>query len=780
MARCHQRKRKQTRAVRSLSSSPSLAVAVVAVALLTHGAADLTFGRRVNSSLDTEARKKFLRGSRRRARAEGSVRGGSSKVNLLVKYKNGSAHTRSLSNYESNNSTPHTWQAHTTSISTISEDSHIAAVEIDANEIDLVIDEMMADGDIVLVEEDFPMYKYPYNSIQTFDTPDQYLHLRHKQRLLTHRQNRTLMESQQYGIAQTQASAIWALTESKPNKYLNSPVKVCIVDTGYDSSHEDLPKVGVTSTNTGYGDPLQDGDGHGTHCAGVIGAVGNNGRGIVGVNPDPTKFSFHIAKALNDDGMGTASSVLKGIKGCISSGSKIISMSLGGGPKSSIFNELYKEAYDNDVLVFAAAGNVGAMRDDYPASYPLVVSVGAVDRFRNRANFSNWNDQLELMGPGKDIVSTFPGNGYGMLSGTSMATPYVAGVAALVWGYFPQCSNQQIRNVLARSARSMTSSGVGCNRRTGFGLVQAKSAFDLLDKYGCAAGGQNYSPPSAGGVGGCDQPLADVSKLTPVSDLNTASFSTGVASGNGCQRLFLKMLTDDYAYETSWELKRADNGEILDFGPPGSRNFEDKTEYIGPASGCLDAGIYEFSIIDLFGDGLTAPAYYSVSLNGEELIKNSNFGHKETTTFTINNSPAEVIQQPDWTPLLFENFSNGFGKFNDGGSNVMHVGNKFGRSGLVMMKKGTTDFEQASVYSENIPVKNRGFMNFKVVFSFYANSMEVNDRFCLDYSSNGASKWSRAKCWRSGGDFDNGKWNDNETCEFRPSVNFAANSIRIR
>lgn len=269
-------------------------------------------------------------------------------------------------------------------------------------------------------------------------------------------------------------------------------------------------------------------------------------------------------------------------------------MSLGGGPKSPIFRELYLEAYTQGVLVFAAAGNVGLLRDDYPASYGLVVSVGAVDALgTRRANFSNYSDQVELMGPGVDVVSTYPG-GYATLSGTSMATPYVAGVAALVWGYFPACSNQQIRNVLAKSAKSLTgNAGRDCNLKTGFGLVQAKDAFDLLDKFGCAAGGKDASPRSAGGVGGCKQPLADITKLTPRPGLKTASH--GGPAGR-CQALELSLLTDKYAYETSWTLKRVDNVQWEKHGPAGERNFEDEKEYISPVSGCLDPGEYEFTM----------------------------------------------------------------------------------------------------------------------------------------------------------------------------------------
>ena len=165
--------------------------------------------------------------------------------------------------------------------------THISAVEINADEIDFVLEEMILDKGVELVEEDFIMHTYRHHLIEQDSTSisDQTLHLRHKQQNLIQNQqqrNRTLWEQQTYGITQIQADAVWEITKNKPNKYPNTPVKVCIVDTGYDKSHEDLPQEGVTFTETGYGDPLEDEDGHGTHCAGVIGALGNNRRGIVG------------------------------------------------------------------------------------------------------------------------------------------------------------------------------------------------------------------------------------------------------------------------------------------------------------------------------------------------------------------------------------------------------------------------------------------------------------------------------------------------------------------
>ena len=205
---------------------------------------------------------------------------------------------------------------------------------------------------------------------------------------------RRLAEDTPYGITMVQADQFDGLPAPTGN------IKICVVDTGYDEGHVDLPTTsshgvdGFNPYNEGQWDV--DGHGHGTHCAGTIGAIGGNNIGVTSVNPDPTEFSFYIGKGLSDSGSGSTSGVLAAAEACATAGAKIISMSLGGGSPSQNAADIYDNLFENeDVLIIAAAGNGGDSGLSYPASYDSIMSVAAVDSSGNKAGFSQWNEQVE-------------------------------------------------------------------------------------------------------------------------------------------------------------------------------------------------------------------------------------------------------------------------------------------------------------------------------------------------------------------------------------------------
>jgi hypothetical protein len=175
------------------------------------------------------------------------------------------------------------------------------------------------------------------------------------------------------------------------------------------------------------------------------------------------------------------------------------------------------DAYDQGILPIAAAGNSGDSMYCYPASYSTVVSVAAVDPFFVRAGFSTHNDQVELSAPEVAILSTEPEDQYQVMNGTSMASPHVVGVAALVWSHFPSCTNTPIRNVLVETARQLGEND--CGTFYGHGIVQAKATYDLLCTDGCEAGGTENSLLIAGAVGGCEQ--ASNTTLSPTASPTT-------------------------------------------------------------------------------------------------------------------------------------------------------------------------------------------------------------------------------------------------------------------
>ena len=237
----------------------------------------------------------------------------------------------------------------------------------------------------------------------------------------------------------------------------STSIVTAVIDTGIDYTHPDLAANiwrntdelsgnGIDDDGNGFvddvrgwdfvnndSDPMDD-NGHGTHVAGTIGAVGNNGVGVTGV---AWNASIMPLKFLDQAGSGSLSNAIKAIQYARVNGAKIINASWGGGGFSSALQSAITQFITSGGLFVAAAGNESTNNDvtpSYPANYPGVISVGASTRTDTRASFSNYGSNVDVFAPGQSILSTLPGNRYGSLSGTSMATPQVAGALALLWG----------------------------------------------------------------------------------------------------------------------------------------------------------------------------------------------------------------------------------------------------------------------------------------------------------------------------------------------------------
>jgi subtilisin family serine protease len=210
-------------------------------------------------------------------------------------------------------------------------------------------------------------------------------------------------------------------------------VTVAVIDSGCDMTHNDLIENLLPGKNfINEKKPPEDDNSHGTHCCGII-AAQNNEIGMVGVAP---KAKILPIKALDEDGSGDMETVAKAIRWAADNGADIISMSLGSPTPVQQVRKAIQYAASKGVVTFCAAGNAGNTKEVfYPASYPETIAIGSIDKDFNRSSFSNTGRNLDFMAPGQDIFSTIPICWYGVMSGTSMACPFVAGIAALVLSY---------------------------------------------------------------------------------------------------------------------------------------------------------------------------------------------------------------------------------------------------------------------------------------------------------------------------------------------------------
>jgi len=276
-------------------------------------------------------------------------------------------------------------------------------------------------------------------------------------------------------------------------------VMIAVIDTGVDYTHEDLDDGRVrTDIDKDYvndDDDAMDDHGHGTHVAGTIAAETNNDVGVAGVM---WQAQILPLKVLNNRGWGSSDDIASAIRYAADQGAEVINMSLGGPLCSQTVADAVNYAYfDGGVVIVAAAGNNGGSIS-YPAKHDPVLAVGATDHNDHRAYFSNFGDELDVVAPGVTIFSTVPNDGYDAFSGTSMASPHVAGVVGLLLAQRPDLSNGQVREILRQSADDLGESGF--DRYYGYGRVNAYQALQTDTPDEPAAPDRAECPPAVCGA----------------------------------------------------------------------------------------------------------------------------------------------------------------------------------------------------------------------------------------------------------------------------------------
>jgi len=251
---------------------------------------------------------------------------------------------------------------------------------------------------------------------------------------------------------------------------------ICVIDSGYDVDHPDLPN-DAEGTKNGWSNDQCD---HGTHVSGTIAAIGGNNEGVVGVWPGaPDVKVARVFKTIFGLCLFSyASDLIGAAEDCQDLGAKITTMSLGGTGSSTFEREAFQDLYDEGMLHIAAAGNSANSDCSYPACYDSIMSVGATDIGNNIAAFSQYNSQTEISAPGVNVRSTIPNNKYDNYDGTSMATPHVSGAALVLWNKIPSATNDQVREALNEGAIDLGTPGR--DNYYGNGLLNYWRSYDIL------------------------------------------------------------------------------------------------------------------------------------------------------------------------------------------------------------------------------------------------------------------------------------------------------------
>ena len=264
----------------------------------------------------------------------------------------------------------------------------------------------------------------------------------------------------QWALSKIQVLDLWPVTAG------NSEILVAVLDTGIDQSHEDLNGKVVAEVNFTDSPTPNDIHGHGTHVAGIIAANSNNSIGIVGIAPTSRLMNVKVA---DDKGRCQASVVAEGIIWAVDNGASVINISVELRESFPGLEDAVNYAWRKGAIIIAAAGNDGSQSPVYPAYYENCIAVAATRQNDTLAPLSNQGDWLDVAGPGFNIYSTLPNNGYGYKSGTSFATAYVSGLAALFFNVVTDINNNgrvndEIRTAIQNGCHQISHNGVGHGR----------------------------------------------------------------------------------------------------------------------------------------------------------------------------------------------------------------------------------------------------------------------------------------------------------------------------
>jgi subtilisin family serine protease len=312
--------------------------------------------------------------------------------------------------------------------------------------------------------------------------------------------NESLKPPGLWGHKKIKVESAWDLAQG-------AGVKVAVIDSGVDYTHPDIaaniPLIGYDYI---YDDVYpEDGNGHGTHVAGTIGAVGNNSRGMVGVAYLSQIFPIRVLNELNMGNLFSASDLVSALSQASSNGVKVINMSLGGPSYSSLVDQACDQLYDSGIALIAASGNggedqIGDNEVTYPAGYASVLAVGSTNQNDELSEFSNYGNWVDVAAPGENIISLFSNNayracintgftsaclydlrytddstyGYAVSDGTSMATPHVSGLAALLYSYDQQLTVSDVLSIITLTTDPINTSKEMCG-----GRINADSALQF-------------------------------------------------------------------------------------------------------------------------------------------------------------------------------------------------------------------------------------------------------------------------------------------------------------